>query len=105
MKIIKVVLSSFILFLSFTNYTEAAPVTIEETKFHVTILKGGKLEVHYQLTFTEHQSRDKIKKIGKFFEPIKFIQSYGMDGRKRFNVSIKLETSSKCCPIVGSSKI
>ena len=67
----------------------AAPVTLEETRFHVTILKEGKLEVHYQLTFTEHQTRDRIKKIGQFFEPIQFIQSYGTHGKKKFNVTME----------------
>ncbi|TFH42256.1 MAG: hypothetical protein E4G96_03815, partial [Chrysiogenales bacterium] len=72
-----------------TALLHAAPVTINETKFHVTILKEGKAEILYQLTFTEHETRDRIRTIGQFIEPMKFIESYGTHRGKRFGVTME----------------
>lgn len=64
------------------------PVTLEETKFHATILQDGKLEVLYTITFTEHQNRDRIRAIGQFIEPMTFIESWGVYGGKKFEVTM-----------------
>ncbi|HOP65086.1 MAG TPA: hypothetical protein PK906_17035, partial [Spirochaetota bacterium] len=64
------------------------PVTLEETKFHATILKDGKLEVLYTITFTEHQNRDRIRSIGQFIEPMVIIESWGVSKGKKFKVTM-----------------
>ncbi|MCP4132223.1 MAG: hypothetical protein GY754_14725, partial [bacterium] len=79
----------------------AAPVTIEETKYHVTILKDGKCEVLYQLTFTEHQGRDRIRTIGQFIEPMTFIETYGKFGAKRFKVRMESKGNAFYAAVFG----
>ena len=78
-----------ILILAPAAFLSAAPVTINETKFHVTILQEGKAEILYQLTFTEHETRDRIRTIGQFIEPMKFIESFGTHRGKRFGVTMQ----------------
>ena len=91
--IVKIVFYSVIplliitLFLSEMAYT--APVTLEQAKYHMTILKDGKCEILYQLTFTELESRDRIRTIGQFIEPMSFIQTYGTHRGKRFKVTMQ----------------
>ncbi|PKL15591.1 MAG: hypothetical protein CVV49_20660, partial [Spirochaetae bacterium HGW-Spirochaetae-5] len=78
---LKVLLIVLLPFISLQLYS--APVTIEETKFHCTILQDGKLEVLYTIIFTEHEHRDRIRSIGAFIEPMTIIESWGeVDGRK-----------------------
>src|SRR3990172_2868894 len=67
----------------------AAPVTINETSYHVTILKEGKCEILYRLTFTELESRDRIRTIGQFIEPMRFIESNGMHRGTPFGVTMQ----------------
>src|SRR4030042_1628842 len=67
----------------------SAPVTIDETKYHVTILREGQCEILYEITFTELESRDRMRTIGQFIEPMKFIESYGTHRGKRFGVDMQ----------------
>jgi len=48
-------LSALLLFLVLmpASLVFAAPVTIDATAYHVTILKEGKCEILYEITFTE----------------------------------------------------
>jgi len=84
-------LSALLLFLVLmpASLVFAAPVTIDATAYHVTILKEGKCEILYEITFTELESRDRIRTIGQFIEPMTFIESFGTSGGKRFGVTME----------------
>ena len=87
-RIFQCVCISFVMAAASVAMAIAAPVTIKATKYHVTILKEGKCEILYEITFTEHESRDRIRSIGQFIEPMKFIESYGTTDGRRFQVTM-----------------
>ena len=66
----------------------AAPVTIEDTKYVATILQDGQMEILYSITFTENETRNKIRSIGQFIEPMSIIESWGTTGKNRFGVTM-----------------
>ena len=67
----------------------AQPVTLEETAFQLTLLKGGRAEVLYSITFTEHEGRDRIRSIGQFLEPMTVLESWGESGDEKFGVTME----------------
>lgn len=74
----------------------SAPVTIEETKFHCTILKDGKLEVLYTIIFTEHEHIDRIRFRGKFPQPMTIIESSAANGMENIS-SFRYDAYHSAC--------
>ncbi len=83
-------LITIFIFSFFPNQLKGAPVTLEKAQYHVTILKDGKAEVLYQLTFREHESQNMIRTIGQFIQPMTILESYGTHGKKKFNFTHSL---------------
>lgn len=86
--LISLLVISFQFFLH-TDSQSTVSLTIDETQFHCTVLKDGKLEVLYTITFTEYEHRDIIRSIGEFPEPMTILESWGESDGIKFKVIIK----------------
>ncbi|MFB0504000.1 MAG: hypothetical protein ACETWE_09220, partial [Candidatus Bathyarchaeia archaeon] len=61
--LILIMLSLFSIFLATLSVAAQYPVTINDVTIQVTLQSDAKMDVKYSMTFTEHESRNKITEI------------------------------------------
>ncbi|HQO01725.1 MAG TPA: hypothetical protein PLI62_05605, partial [Spirochaetota bacterium] len=66
-----------------------ATVSLRNAEYHLNIDKSGRGDILYTLKFTDHESRDMIRTIGQFIEPVRFLESYGLYNGKKFSVTME----------------
>ncbi|MFB0504384.1 MAG: hypothetical protein ACETWE_11170, partial [Candidatus Bathyarchaeia archaeon] len=86
---IVIVLSVFLISLAFSSVAAQYPVTINNITIQVALQSDGKMDVEYSMTFTEHESRDKITEIGPFEEQHNIEDAYLMRGATRYDIDMR----------------
>ncbi len=86
--VILIALLASVLWGGMVSVRAADPVTLNLVKAYVVVLNDGRLDVKYSLTFTEHESRDKISNLGPFDTPHTIVSSQGSGPAGPFVVTL-----------------
>jgi len=66
------------------------PVTLNKSEYYINVLQDGRLQITYELTFTERESgRGRISELPPLESPHMLIESFGTGPDGRFDVSMQ----------------